>query len=416
MSPDDLYKFDRSEALMARARKVVPSGLYGHVSPALLVPGAYPNFLARGQGCHIWDVDGNEYIDFMCSYGPIVLGHNHPRVDEAARAQQARADCQNLPGEVWVELAELLVDITPIADWAVFAKNGSDVTSWSLAVARSHTRRNKVIMAAGAYHGAHPWCTPIPTGIPDADRANVLTFRYNDLDDLRRVAAENRGDVAALILCPFRHDAFHDSEMPAPGFHQGVRQLCDQEGIVLVLDDIRAGFRLHLGGSGELLGLRPDLTCYCKAIANGYALSVGLGREELRQAAQSIFFTGTFWPATVSMAAAIATINTLREEGGIQQMEAMGTRLRRGLDQQASSLGLAIKQTGPPAIPFMTFDADGGSFQRSRVFCAECSRRGVFFHPHHNWFLSAAHTEADIDQTLAVAEVAFKIVKEQFGS
>jgi glutamate-1-semialdehyde 2,1-aminomutase len=416
MSPEDLYKFDRSEALMTRARKVVPSGLYGHVSPALLVPGAYPNFLARGHGCHIWDVDGNEYIDFMCSYGPIVLGHNHPRVDEAARAQQARADCLNLPGEVWVELAELLVDITPIADWAVFAKNGSDVTSWSLAVARAHTRRNKVIMAAGAYHGAHPWCTPIPTGIPDADRANVLTFRYNDLDDLRRVVAENRGDIAGLILCPFRHDAFHESEMPAPGFHQAVRELCDQEGIVLILDDIRAGFRLHLGGSGEVLGLRPDLTCYCKAIANGYALSVGLGREELRQAAQSIFFTGTFWPATVSMAAAIATINTLREEGGIQRMEAMGTRLRQGFDQQARSLGLAIKQTGPPAIPFMTFDADAGSFQRNRVFCAECSRRGVFFHPHHNWFLSAAHSEADIDQTLAVSEVAFKIVKEQFGS
>jgi glutamate-1-semialdehyde 2,1-aminomutase len=416
MSPDDLYKFDRSEALMTRARKVVPSGLYGHVSPALLVPGAYPNFLARGKGCHIWDVDGNEYIDFMCSYGPIVLGHNHPRVDEAARAQQSQADCQNLPGEVWVELAELLVDITPIADWAVFAKNGSDVTSWSLAVARAHTRRNKVIMAAGAYHGAHPWCTPISTGIPDAERANVLTFRYNDLDDLRRVVAENRGDIAGLILCPFRHDAFHESEMPAPGFHQAVRELCDQEGIVLVLDDIRAGFRLHLGGSGEVLGLRPDLTCYCKAIANGYALSVGLGREGLRQAAQSIFFTGTFWPATVSMAAAIATINTLREEGGIQRMEAMGTRLRQGFDQQARSLGLAITQTGPPAIPFMTFDADAGSFQRNRVFCAECSQRGVFFHPHHNWFLSAAHTEADIDQTLAVSEVAFKIVKEQFGS
>jgi glutamate-1-semialdehyde 2,1-aminomutase len=416
MSPDDLYKFDRSEALMTRARKVVPGGLYGHLSPALLVPGAYPNFLARGKGCHIWDVDGNEYIDFMCSYGPIVLGHNHPRVDEAARAQQSQADCQNLPGEVWVELAELLVDITPIADWAVFAKNGSDVTSWSLAVARAHTRRNKVIMAAGAYHGAHPWCTPISTGIPDAERANVLTFRYNDLDDLRRVVAENRGDIAGLILCPFRHDAFHDSEMPAPGFHQAVRELCDQEVIVLILDDIRAGFRLDLGGSGEVLGLRPDLTCYCKAIANGYALSVGLGREELRQAAQSIFFTGTFWPATVSMAAAIATINTLREEGGIQRMEAMGTRLRQGFDQQARSLGLAIKQTGPPAIPFMTFDADAGSFQRNRVFCAECSRRGVFFHPHHNWFLSAAHTEADIDQTLAVSEVAFKIVKEQFGS
>jgi len=415
MAPDDLYKFDRSEALMARARKVIPGGIYGHKSPVLLVPGAYPSFMARGEGCRIWDVDGNAYIDFMCSYGPIVLGHKHPRVEEAAAAERSRGDSHNLPGEVWVELAELLVDITPAADWVMYAKNGSDVTTWSLAVARAHTHRNKAIMAAGAYHGAHAWCSPIPTGITDADRANILTFRYNDLDDLRRVVAENRGDVAALILCPFRHDLLHDEEMPAPGFHQSVRELCDQEGIVLVLDDIRGGFRLHLGGSGELLGLRPDLICYCKAIANGYPLAAGLGREELRQAALGVFFTGTFWTATVPMAAAIATINTLREEGGIEQMEAMGTRFREGLDQQARSLGLAITQTGPPAIPFMTFDADEGAFQRSRVFCSEACRRGVFIHPIHNWFLSTAHKEADIDEALAVTEIAFGIVKEQFG-
>jgi glutamate-1-semialdehyde 2,1-aminomutase len=371
--------------------------------------------MARGEGCRIWDVDGNAYIDFMCSYGPIVLGHKHPRVEEAAAAERSRGDSYNLPGEVWVELAELLVDITPAADWVMYAKNGSDVTTWSLAVARAHTRRNKAIMAAGAYHGSHAWCSPIPIGITDADRANILTFRYNDLDDLRRVVAENRGDVAALILCPFRHDLLHDEEMPAPGFHQSVRELCDQEGIVLVLDDIRGGFRLHLGGSGELLGLRPDLICYCKAIANGYPLAAGLGREELRLAALGVFFTGTFWTATVPMAAAIATINTLREEGGIEQMEAMGTRFREGLDQQARSLGLAITQTGPPAIPFMTFDADEGAFQRSRVFCSEACRRGVFLHPIHNWFLSAAHKEADIDEALAVTEVAFGIVKEQFG-
>ena len=133
MTRAHLYTFTRSEELMDRARKVIPSGIYGHQSPTMLTLGAYPKFLARGQGCRIWDVDGNEYIDFMCSYGPIVLGHRHPKVEEAAMAQQAQADCQNFPSEKWVELAELLVSITPAADWAVFAKNGSDVTSWALA-------------------------------------------------------------------------------------------------------------------------------------------------------------------------------------------------------------------------------------------------------------------------------------------
>jgi glutamate-1-semialdehyde 2,1-aminomutase len=414
MPAEKLYTFDRSSALMERARRVIPSGIYGHQSPQLLTHGSYPSFLARGEGCRIWDVDGNEYIDFMCSYGPIVLGHRHPRVEEAVRAQIGRVDCQNLPGEPWVELAELLVSITPCADWAVYGKNGSDATSWANAVARAHTGRDKVIVAAGAYHGSHAWCTPNPMGITEAERSDVLTFQYNDVQDLERVVGEHRGQVAAIMLCPFRHDVFHDEELPAPGFHDGVRALCDREGIVLILDDVRAGFRLHLGGSGEALGLRPDLTCYSKAVANGYALSVGMGREELRTAAEQVYFTGSFFTAAVSMAAAIATINALRDEGGIEKITAAGTRFREGLDQEARSLGLAITQSGPPAIPYLTFDADE-NFERSRLWAGECARRGVFVHPHHNWFLCAAHSDADIDEALVVTEAAFKIVKDKFG-
>ncbi len=415
MTSTHLYTYTHSEELMARARKVVPSGIYGHQSPGFLTPGSYPSFLTRGEGCHIWDVDGNEYIDFMCSYGPIILGHAHPKVEEAVSAQLARADSFNLPSEKWVELAEFFVSITPAADWAVFAKNGSDVTTWALTVARAHTGRDKIIMAQGAYHGTHGWCAPSPTGIPAAERALVATFNYNDLEGLKRVVAENKGQVAAIIISPFRHDFFHDQEMPAPGFPEGVRALCDQEGIVLVLDDVRAGFRLDMHGSWEPYGVRPDLICYSKAIANAHPLALGLGREELRHAAESIFFTGTFWSAAAPMAAAIATINTLREEGGIEQMRAMGQRFRDGLDQQARSLGLAIKQSGPPAIPFMTFVGDEG-FDRSRLFAGECARRGVFLHPYHNWFLMAAHTERDIDQALGVTEEAFKLVKAQYGA
>ena len=414
MTSAQLYTFTHSEELMARALKVVPSGIHGARHPSNLVPGYYPIFLTSGDGCRIRDVDGNEYIDFMCSFGPIVLGHHHPKVEEAARAQAARADCLTLPSEKWVELAELLVSITPAADWATFAKGGSDVTTWALRVARAHTGREKIIVASGSYHGWHDWCAPIPTGIPAAERALVATFKYNDLEGLQRVAAENKGQVAAIMLTPFRHDFFFDQEMPAPGFLQGVRDLCDQEGIVLVLDDIRAGFRLDLGGSWEPYGVRPDLTLYCKAIANGYPLAVGLGREEFRQAAERVFFSATYWSAAVPMAAAIATITTLREEGGIEQMRAMGQRFRDGLDQQARSLGLAITLSGPPAIPFMTF-ADDTGFGKCRLFAGECAHRGVFLHPLHNWFLMTAHKERDIDQALTITEEAFKAVKAQFG-
>jgi glutamate-1-semialdehyde 2,1-aminomutase len=414
MPAEKLYTFDRSDALLERARCVVPGGIYGHQSPQLLSPGSYPNFLARGKGCRLWDVDGNEYIDFMCSYGPIVLGHQHPRVEEAVRAQLEQLDCPNLPSERWVDLAELLVSITPWAAWAVFGKNGSDATSWSIAVARVQTGRSKVMMAEGAYHGSHPWCTPNPAGTTEGERMDVLTFEYNNSEDLRRVANEHRGQVAAIILCPFRHDVFHNEEMPAPGFHDGVRSLCDREGIVLILDDVRAGFRLHTGGSGEVVGLQPDLTCYSKAVANGYAISAVLGREELREAAKQVYFTGSFFTAAVSMAAAVATVNALRDEGGIEKMAVAGTRFREGLYQQARSLGLRITQSGPPAIPFLTFDNDEG-FQHSRLWAGECARRGVFLSPFHNWFLCAAHSEADINEALVATEAAFKVVKDKFG-
>ncbi|HKF30368.1 MAG TPA: aminotransferase class III-fold pyridoxal phosphate-dependent enzyme, partial [Candidatus Binataceae bacterium] len=245
------HTFDRSNALMERARKVVPGGIYGHQNPIMLTRGAFPSFFARGEGSRIWDVDGNEYIDYMCSYGPIVLGHRHPKVEEAARRQAELGNCFNAPGPLWVDLAEYLVSITPCADWTVFAKNGSDVCTWATEVARHATGRKKIAMCAGAYHGTHAWCTPAPGGVTAEDRANIVYFHFNQLESLRHTVAENQGEIAGVILSPFRHDAGHDSELPVEGFLAGVRELCDRTGIVLILDDVRAGFRLHLGGSGE---------------------------------------------------------------------------------------------------------------------------------------------------------------------
>jgi glutamate-1-semialdehyde 2,1-aminomutase len=408
-----LYQFTKTQELFERSARCIPGGIYGHQTPAMLVPGSYPYFFDHGEGAHVWDVDGNEYIDYMCSYGPIVLGHRHPKVEEAALAQMRKGNCFNGPTSVWPDLAEHVVNITPFADWVVFAKNGSDVCTFALEVAREHTGRPKIVMAQGAYHGTHAWCTPLPAGTTPADTANVLTFTYNDLADLRRVVEEHDGQVAAIIVTPFRHEAFHDSELPAEGFHLGVRQLCDEKKIVMVLDDVRAGFRLHLGGSGEYFGVRPDLSCYCKAIANGYALSACVGRDTLRPASESVFFTGSYFTSAVPMAAALACLKELQATGGIERMRHVGTMLCRGLEEQGRSHGLPVTLTGPPAIPFMSFRDDAGSFERNRVFAAACAVRGVYIHPHHNWFLTAAHSEADIRRTLEVTDVAFGEVKAQ---
>jgi glutamate-1-semialdehyde 2,1-aminomutase len=406
----------RDLALRDRARRVIPGGMYGHQNAATW-PAPFPQFLERGRGCRIWDVDGREYVDFVCSFGPIVLGHAHPAVEAAVERQRALGDCQNGPSARMVELAERLVDLVPHANWAMFAKNGTDATTLALSIARAATGRQKVLVARGAYHGSAPWCTPRPAGTTPEDRAHLIPFVYNDLASIEAAADQAGGDLAAVLVSAFRHDARFDQEECDPAFARGVRALCDRRGAVLILDDVRAGFRLHLGGSWEPLGVRPDLSAYSKAIANGYPLAAIVGRDSLRDAAQQVFVTGSFWFAAVPMAAALATLEALQVERGIDRMVRAGTLLRDGLGRQARTHGLRITQSGPVQLPFLTFAGDvaAGTFDRANVFTGEAARRGVWLHPWHNWFLSAAHTEADVAHVLDRTDAAFATVRARFG-
>lgn len=403
----------QDQAMRARAQAVIPGGMYGHQNVAAL-PEGFPQFMERGRGSHIWDLDGNEYIDFMCSYGPILLGHAHPKVDAAAAAQQAEADCQNGPSSKMVELAELMVATIPHADWATFAKNGTDATTWCVTIARAATGRKKLLAAKGAYHGAAPWATPRLNGTTPEDRANIHYYTYNDLDSVNAAVAEAGDDVAAIMVSPFRHDAGLDQEMVDPAFARGVREVCDRVGAALILDDVRAGFRLHMGGSWETVGVRPDLSAYSKAIANGYALAAVVGNDRFRDGVRQVFNTGSFWFAAVAMAASVAAIEAMKEEGAVEAMATTGGLLRHGLATQAESYGLRVRQTGPVQMPFLTF-ADDADYRKAMLFTGEAVKRGVYLHPRHNWFLSAAHTAEDIEQALEVTDVAFAEVRKVFG-
>ena len=413
-----LRSHEHDSALLERAAAVIPGGMYGHQSAARM-PEGFPQFFSRGEGSHVWDVDGNEYIDFMCSYGPIVLGHRHPTVERAVAEQQALGDCFTGPTERIVELAELLTDVTPHADWAWFAKNGNDATTFAVTVARAHTGRRVLLRATRAYHGAAPiWQAPERSGMLEEDTAHQRSYRYNDLDSVRAGAESAEGDLAAIIVSAFKHDVGADQELPSLEFARGVRDICDATGAVLILDDVRAGFRIDIGGSWAPLGVRPDLSTYSKAIANGYALSALTGRHELRGAVERIFNTGSFWFSGVAMAAAVATIETLQETDAIAHMERMGSRLREGLLEQAQSHDVAIRHTGPPQMPYLIFEGDSpatAEIPRARLFAVEAAKRGVYLHPSHNWFLSAAHSAEDIDHSLEVTDHAFAIVREQFG-
>ena len=401
------------ERWRTRAAATIPGGMYGHQSVATL-PDAYPQFFERAEGSRIWDVDGNEYVDLMCSYGPIILGHHHPAVDEAARRQAALADCQNGPSTVMVELAERLVDRVTHADWAMFAKNGTDATTACVTVARAATAKSRVLVATGAYHGAAPWCTPRPNGVIPEDRAQLDFFTFNDLDSVVAAVERADDDLAAIVISPFKHDAGFDQELVDPEFARGLRKICDDTGAALILDDVRCGFRLSTGGSWQPIGVEPDLSAWSKAIANGHSLAAILGNDKFRDGAQSIFITGSFWFAAVSMAAGVATLDALRSENAFDSMSATGTRLREGLAAQAESHGLAIKQTGPVQMPFLTFVGDR-TYERANVWSAETVRRGAYIHPRHNWFISAAHTDDDIDRALEATDAGFAAVVAEFG-
>jgi glutamate-1-semialdehyde 2,1-aminomutase len=401
--------------LRARAARVLPwsDGLYGHMGVRGL-PAGFPQFHERGDGPLVWDVDGNEYVDLMCSWGPMVLGHHHPIVDEAARDQARRGDALNGPTAAMVELAELLAATADGAAWSMFTKNGTDATTVSVMIARAATQRRYVLAAQGAYHGSAPWCTPRPDGTIFEDRAALEYFEFNDLTTVRAAIARCDADIAAIIVSPFKHDAGFDQELVDQRFASGLRELCDRVGAVLIIDDVRAGFRLDLRGSWAPLGVEPDLTARGKAMGNGHAISAVTGVEALREAATRIYATGSYWYGAVAMAAAAATIKVLRDDDGIEKMHAAGRQLRAGMARQAATHRLAIRQTGPVQMPYLTFRGDVDR-QRLSLFAQEALRGGVFLHPAHNWFLSTAHDEAVIDRVLDATDRAFAAVAQQLG-
>ncbi len=408
--PSPFAKMPRTAEWFARASQVIPGGIYGHAAPAVTVPGRFPYYAAEGRGCRYRDLDGREFLDFMCGYGPIVLGYAHPEVDAAVSARMAAGDCFNHPTTLMVELAETLVERVDIAGWAAFGKNGADTTSWAIQTARAFTGRKKILKLKGGYHGTHPWSNPGYYGWIPEDRSHVHSFRWNDTEGLTQLAKRFRGQIAALILTPFHHPVFADSEEASADFLSAVAKL-QAEGILLIMDDIRAGFRLHRGGSHRIYGFSPDLICFCKALANGYPLSALVGREGLKNTASKVFMTGSYWNSAGPMAAALTCLSILDRDEVIVHLDQMGMRLREGLCQAASSHGLQIIATGPAAVPTFRL-ADDPSYSLFQNFCAACADGGVFFHPHHNWFLCASHGPAEIDQAVAVAEVAFNKITQ----
>jgi len=404
----------RDSELLARASKVVPNGMWGHMATRAIGPG-YPQFFSKSDGCRVWDAEGNEYIDFMCAWGPNLLGYKNAEVDAAALAEIANGDINNGPTEKMVELAELFVDTIDYADWALFQKNGTDATTTCVTVARATTGKRKILVARGSYHGAVPWCSPSVVGVTTEDRAHVILFDYNDAASLDEAVAAAGDDLAAILLTAFRHDLNRDQEMPDPAFLRHARSICDKTGAALILDDVRAGFRLDVRGSWAKHGVKPDLGAYSKAIANGWPLAAVAGSRRMLDGASKIFTTGSFWYGSASMAASIKTIGILKETDALAHIEAMGARFRDGFASIAKGHGFVLHQTGPVQMPMLRFQ-DDPDLQIANAFCAAALRYGIYLHPKHNMFLCGAHQADDIDQALEAADKAMKDIAHLRGA
>ena len=399
-------RFDRSVELFRRAERVIPGGIYGTRSPGFVVPGSFPYFFDRGEGCRLYDVDGNEFIDYLCGYGSQILGYGYDPVLRSGYERLARGDLLTGPSPIMIELAEELVQRIDAMSWAVFTKNGTDATTLAASIARVATDKPVVLMARGAYHGAANWCSSNEYPVLD-DRRDVHEFTYNDTADLEGLFARHSGRIAAVIVTPYHHPAFAASEMPRPDWYPTVHRLCGAEGALLIVDDIRANFRINRAGSHVQFGAKPDLVCMGKSIANGSPIGVLMGTPGLKKTAGRFFITGTFWMAGAPMVMAMACLAEMDRLDVLSHVSAMGRLLAAGLVAAGREYGFDPRISGPSSIPFLTF-ADDPDLYLNQAFCARMARRGVYLHPHHNWFISYAHRERDISETVDRAREVFR--------
>jgi glutamate-1-semialdehyde 2,1-aminomutase len=395
----------KSNQLWERAVGLIPAGTQTLAKgPGQWVRGVAPKYLARGRGSHVWDVDGNEYVDLVMGVGPISLGYAYPAVDKAIQAQLADGITFSMMHPLEVEVAELVRDVVPNTEAVRYSKTGCDATTAAVRVARAFTGRNKVLCCG--YHGWHDWYIAVTDrnkGIPQATQDLTFTFQYNDAQSLADALDD---DVACVILEPTVFEA------PKAGFLEEVRALCDKHGALLVFDEMWTGFRIALGGAQERFGVRADLACFSKAIANGMPISVVTGRKDvMRLFDKDVFFFTTFGGEALSLAAAKATIHELSDKKVPAHLEKQGKKLQDGYVAIAREAGLegVTGCVGYPYRSLCTF-AGADALEAKSFVQQEMIARGVLWQGFHTMCFS--HSDADVDLVLAAYREVLPMLKQ----
>ncbi len=406
----------KSLALYEEALSLVPGGVLGARKPTDFINGEYPIFLESGKGCRLIDVDGNEFIDFLCGYGPVILGYRETEVDEAVHDQiKNKGFCFTLTQKFQNLLAKKLKELVPSSEMSIFLKTGSDATSAAIRIARAHTGKLKVMRCG--YHGWHDWCVEMKGGIPKKFFEDVYEFQYNNLAQLEELMAAHGSDTAAIIMTPFGHPNHQKMQEPLPGFLEAVKALAHKYGAVLVYDEIRTGFRVSMGGAQKYYGVTPDLTVLGKAIANGYPISVVTGKKEIMMAAASkLFISSTFFPNSESFVAALKTIEILERDKVLENIWEKGQGFMNGIQALIDKHDVGAELSGIPPMFYITFKADDtGAYKAKRTdFYTELIRKGFFFTPFHHGYISYRHTQKDLDLTLKAIDESLAFIKDKY--
>ncbi len=412
----------RQLAMYQRALRTMPGGTDSNFRAW----GEDTIYVDRGQGGRVWDIDGNEFVDLRMGYGPVILGHNDERVDDYVNERMRKGVSFSLTSEDEVQAMELLCELTGWVDRARMTVSGTEATMHAMRIARAYTGRNKIVKFEGQYHGVHDYAlisvgpddmselgdadNPVRLtwgrGIPDAVADTIIPARYNNIDFLRRLFEREGDDIAAIIVEPVLGNA--QGIMPKPGFHQAMRALTEEFGILLIFDEVKTGFRFARGGAAEFFGIRPDLGTFAKAMGNGYPAAAFGGREDIMaMLPDKVSHGGTYAGNRVAAAAAVKTLSIIKETDALEKIHATGRRIQDGLREVLNPTGLAYHFTGHPSMFGIMFREEEASEYRDwattdhelyDAIAIGMFARGAMPEPDSRepWFMCEAHASEDI--------------------
>ena len=408
---------DKSFSLYEEALELIPGAILGIRRPYNFVEGEYPIFFENAKGGKVIDVDGNEYIDMLCAYGPIIIGHREEEIDnEVMKQMKEKGFCMSLTQPIQNKLAKKLRELIPCCEKMVLMKMGTDATTAAIRVARAYTKKMKILSCG--YHGwydAFSEVHGIEAGIPKKLYEDFYEFEFNDLEEVETLFKKYKDEIAAIIVNPIHTSGGREVEMPKPGFLEGIRELATDHDALLIYDEIRTGFRVHMGGAQKMFGVIPDLAAFGKAMGNGYPISTLVGKTEFMDVlVEKVFLSSTFFPNSLSQVASLKTIEILQREKVLDAIKVKGDKFSKQVKDHIEDSGIECKFTGGPWMPYVTFDPDPNYLYRKlrEEFYRQLIRRKVFLQPFHHGYIAYRHTSEDLEYAAIMINESLKECKK----